>query len=98
MGMAGLTGIEATDSTSVPLPPLTATAIRFDAHGPPADVLYLDPLHALPQTLKHGEVPPRLPLARRGHRGRGRPTAAGPAEPRASAILGRCSCTCWRRT
>eukprot|EP00908_Phaeocystis_cordata_P027005 Transcript_954.p1 GENE.Transcript_954~~Transcript_954.p1 ORF type:complete len:697 (-),score=349.19 Transcript_954:150-2240(-) len=56
MGMAGLTGIEATDSTSVPLPPLTATAIRFDAHGPPADVLYLDPLHALPQTLKHGEV------------------------------------------
>ena len=28
-------GIEATDSTSQPLPPLTATAVRFDTHGPP---------------------------------------------------------------
>jgi len=49
-------GIEATDSTSQPLPPLTATAIKFNAHGAPDDVLYVDEKHALPEKLDHSEV------------------------------------------
>ena len=49
-------GLEATDSTSQPLPPLTATAVRFDRHGPPEEVLYVDKEFPLPQKLAHGEV------------------------------------------
>ncbi|KAL1522251.1 hypothetical protein AB1Y20_017248 [Prymnesium parvum] len=49
-------GIEATDSTHQPLPPLTATAVKFDAHGAPDDVLYVDEKHALPDHLGHSEV------------------------------------------
>jgi len=49
-------GIEATESTATPLPPLTATAICFDAHGPPADVLRIEQELALPRKLRHGEV------------------------------------------
>ena len=48
-------GIEATESTALPLPPLTATAVRFDKHGPPDEVLYVDKAHALPEQLEHGE-------------------------------------------
>ena len=49
-------GITATDSTSVPLPPLSSTAIRFDSHGPPSEVLYVDGAYQLPTKLRHGEV------------------------------------------
>ena len=49
-------GIEATDSTAQPLPPLTATAVRFDQHGPPDEVLYVDKAYPLPDKLAHGEV------------------------------------------
>jgi trans-2-enoyl-CoA reductase len=49
-------GIEATESTTTPLPPLTATAICFDAHGPPEEVLRIDAELALPRKLRHGEV------------------------------------------
>jgi len=52
----GDNGIEATDSTSQPLPPLTATAVRFDRHGPPEEVLYVDKEYPLPEKLAHGEV------------------------------------------
>ena len=49
-------GMEATDSTSVPLPPLSSAAIRFDKHGPPSEVLYVDGEYKLPTKLRHGEV------------------------------------------
>ena len=49
-------GIEATDSTSQPLPPLTATAVKFNTHGAPDDVLYVDDKHELPDVLAHSEV------------------------------------------
>eukprot|EP00964_Phaeocystis_antarctica_P091480 scaffold58678_cov63-Phaeocystis_antarctica.AAC.4 len=49
-------GIEATESTTTPLPPLTTTAICFDAHGPPEEVLRIDTELALPRKLRHGEV------------------------------------------
>ena len=48
--------IIATDSTSQPLPPLTATAVRYDVHGAPEDVLYVDKEFPLPDRLEHGEV------------------------------------------
>ena len=54
MGRYG--NIEATESTSQPLPPLQATAVRFDAHGPAEEVLYVDKECALPDKLGHGEV------------------------------------------
>ena len=49
-------GIEATESTATPLPALTATAICFDKHGPPDEVLRIDAELALPRKLRHGEV------------------------------------------
>jgi len=49
-------GIQVTEATSQPLPPLTATAVRFDRHGPPEEVLYVDKEHPLPDKLAHGEV------------------------------------------
>ena len=49
-------GIEATESTATPLPALTATAICFDKHGPPDEVLRIDGELALPRKLRHGEV------------------------------------------
>ena len=52
----GIEAIEATDSTATPLPPLTATAVRYEAHGPPERVLEVDRAHALPDQLAHGEV------------------------------------------
>ncbi len=55
-GYGGDSGIEATDSTALPLPPLSATAVRFDKHGPPDEVLYLDKAFPLPEQLAHGEV------------------------------------------
>ena len=48
--------IEATDSTSLPLPPLTATSVRFDRHGAPDEVLYVDKATEMPDKLAHGEV------------------------------------------
>mmetsp|Transcript_5381 Transcript_5381/g.18058 ORF Transcript_5381/g.18058 Transcript_5381/m.18058 type:complete len:660 (+) Transcript_5381:81-2060(+) len=48
--------IEATESTAQPLPALSATAVRFDAHGPPEEVLYVDRACSLPDKLAHGEV------------------------------------------
>jgi len=48
--------IEATESTSQPLPPLTATSVVFDRHGAPDEVLRVDREHALPDRLEHGEV------------------------------------------
>lgn len=48
--------IEATGSSATPLPTLTATALRFDRHGPPEEVLKIDPAFRLPDTLGHGEV------------------------------------------
>jgi trans-2-enoyl-CoA reductase len=49
-------GIEATDATSTFLPPLSTTAVCYDKHGPPEDVLYVDKARALPEKLAHGEV------------------------------------------
>ncbi|KAL1515196.1 hypothetical protein AB1Y20_004257 [Prymnesium parvum] len=49
-------GIEATDATATPLPPLNTTAICFDKHGPPEEVLYLDKARPLADKLGHGEV------------------------------------------
>jgi len=49
-------GIEATDADSTYLPPLSTTAVCYDKHGPPADVLYVDKSYALPEKLSHGEV------------------------------------------
>ena len=49
-------GIEATDSTSQSLPALTATAVVFDRHGAPDEVLRVDKAHAMPEKLTHGEV------------------------------------------
>lgn len=48
--------IEATGTTSQPLPPLSASAIRFDAHGPAEEVLYVERECAMPEKLGHGEV------------------------------------------
>lgn len=56
-GQAGGFGeMETTDSTARPLPPLTATAVRFDRHGPPDEVLYVDRKFPMPAALEHGEV------------------------------------------
>jgi len=49
-------GIEATDSTSQPLPPLTATAVTFDRHGAPDEVLRVEKDWPMPEKLAHGEV------------------------------------------
>ena len=49
-------GIEATDEYSTPLPPLSTTAVCYDKHGPPEQVLYVDKARALPEKLAHGEV------------------------------------------
>jgi len=49
-------GIEATETMNTPLPPLTATAVRFDSHGPPEEVLKVDSAYPLPDELQHGEV------------------------------------------
>ena len=48
--------IEATDATSQPLPPLTATSVVFDSHGAPDEVLRVDNAHTMPSQLAHGEV------------------------------------------
>lgn len=48
--------IEATGSTTTLLPSLAATAVRFDRHGPPEEVLRVDPSYQLPAALEHGEV------------------------------------------
>ena len=48
--------IEATDDTAQELPPLTTTAVRFDSHGLPEEVLYVDKQSPLPEKLAHGEV------------------------------------------
>jgi len=51
--MGNLDGvIESTGSTATPLPPLSATAVRFDRHGPPEEVLRVDPGFKLPDTLE----------------------------------------------
>lgn len=55
VGAQGL-AVEATDSTARPLPPLKTTAIRYDRHGAPEEVLYVDKAVALPEKLQHGEV------------------------------------------
>ena len=52
----GVDSIEATESTSTPLPPLTATAVCFNQQGPPDEVLYVDRAHQMADSLKHGEV------------------------------------------
>ena len=52
----GDSGIQATDSTAQPLPPLTATSVRFDRHGAPDEVLYVDKATPMPEQLEHGEV------------------------------------------
>ena len=49
-------GIEATDATATYLPPLSTTAVCYDKHGPPEEVLYVDKARALPEKLAHGEV------------------------------------------
>ena len=49
-------GIEATDEYSTPLPPLSTTAVCYDKHGPPEQVLYVDKARQLPAKLMHGEV------------------------------------------
>lgn len=49
-------GIEATDAMATSLPPLTTTAICFDKHGPPEEVLYLDKARPVADRLNHGEV------------------------------------------
>lgn len=49
-------GIEATDADSTPLPPLSTTAVCYDKHGPPEDVMYVDKARQLPDKLAHGEV------------------------------------------
>eukprot|EP00308_Calcidiscus_leptoporus_P021321 CAMPEP_0119378072 /NCGR_PEP_ID=MMETSP1334-20130426/47384_1 /TAXON_ID=127549 /ORGANISM="Calcidiscus leptoporus, Strain RCC1130" /LENGTH=662 /DNA_ID=CAMNT_0007397177 /DNA_START=9 /DNA_END=1997 /DNA_ORIENTATION=+ len=49
-------GIEATDATAQPLPPMVTTAVRFDTHGTPEEVLYVDKQCPLPDKLSHGEV------------------------------------------
>mmetsp|Transcript_50909 Transcript_50909/g.84369 ORF Transcript_50909/g.84369 Transcript_50909/m.84369 type:complete len:666 (+) Transcript_50909:75-2072(+) len=49
-------GIEATDATTQELPPLATTAIKFDSHGLPGEVLYVDKQSQLPDQLAHGEV------------------------------------------
>ena len=49
-------GIEATDATATYLPPLSTTAVCYDSHGAPEDVLYVDKARALPEKLAHGEV------------------------------------------
>jgi trans-2-enoyl-CoA reductase len=56
LGGGGDPLIEATDSTSQPLPPLTATSVRFEHHGAPEEVLYVDKAHPMPEKLQHGEV------------------------------------------
>ena len=38
------------------LPPLTTTAVKFNAHGNPDDVLYVDEKHEMPDRLGHSEV------------------------------------------
>jgi len=49
-------GIETTDSMNTPLPPMTATAVRFDAHGVPEEVLKIDKAYPLADQLESGEV------------------------------------------
>ena len=48
-------GIEA-DGMSTLLPPLSTTAVCYDKHGPPDEVLYVDKARPLPEKLEHGEV------------------------------------------
>ena len=67
-------GIEATDASSVPLPPLSTLAVRFTEHGPPEDVLAIERELALPEKLRHGEV---------CRRRRPAPEKLGPAVPAA---------------
>ena len=55
-------GIEATDASSVPLPPLSTVAVSFAEHGPPEDVLSIERESALPRELQHGEVFANRPL------------------------------------
>ena len=55
-----MASIEATDATSLPLPPLAAAAARFDEHGTPERVLYADGAAPLPERLAHGEVLVRM--------------------------------------
>lgn len=49
-------GITASDDNATLLPPLSTTAICYDKHGKPDDVLYVDKARALPDKLQHGEV------------------------------------------
>jgi trans-2-enoyl-CoA reductase len=49
-------GIQASDDTATFLPTLSTTAICYDKHGPPDDVLYVDKTRELPDKLAHGEV------------------------------------------
>ena len=55
-----MASIEATDATSLPLPPLATAAARFDEHGTPERVLYADGAAPLPERLAHGEVLVRM--------------------------------------
>ena len=48
-------GIEASGFETY-LPPLSTTAVCYDKHGPPDEVLYIDKARALPDKLGHGEV------------------------------------------
>ena len=54
VGAQGL-AVEATDSTARPLPPLKTTAIRYDRHGAPEEVLYVDKAVALPRSSSTGK-------------------------------------------
>ena len=49
-------GIAASDDSATPLPPLSTTAVVYDRHGPPEEVLYVDKAFSLPEQLEHGEV------------------------------------------
>ena len=49
-------GIEATDASSVPLPPLTTLGVSFESHGVPEEVLRVERELPLPSKLAHGEV------------------------------------------
>ena len=49
-------GIQASDDTATVLPPLSTTAVCYDKHGKPDEVLYVDKARPLPEKLGHGEV------------------------------------------
>ena len=90
-------GIEATESTTTPLPPLTATAICFDAHGPPEEVLRIDAELALPRKLRHGEVLEPSTARYPQHAIHNTLSLLSARYPHAILAIHRCSCKCSRR-